>query len=72
MKSSGAISSDYRLHLPSFKDVMSFLPVSGSPFYLYCLNRASLSCVQRGMNDFRTPRGIYFLALVMTSLQNLW
>ena len=48
---------------------MSFSPVSGSPYSLYCLNRASLSFVQHGMYDFRTPRGIYFLALVMTSLQ---
>ena len=36
---------------------MSFLPVSGSPFSLYSLNRASLSFVQHGMYDFRTPRG---------------
>ena len=45
---------------------MGFLPVSGSPLSLYCLNRALLSFVQHGMYDFRTPRGIYFLALGMT------
>ena len=46
---------------------MSFLPVSGSPLSLYFLNRASLSFDQYGMNDFRTPHGIYLLALAMTS-----
>ena len=50
----------------------SFLPVSGSPLSLCFLNMASLSFVQHGMYDFRTPRGIYFLALVTTSLQECW
>ena len=72
VKSTAAISSDHRLHIPSFKDVMSFLPVSGSTLSLYFLNRASLSFVQHGMYDFRTPLGIYFLALLMMGLQKRW
>ena len=72
VNSSAAISSDHRLHIPSFKDVMNFLPVSGSPLSLYFLNRASLSFVQHGIYDFRTPLGTYFLALVIISLQKRW